>query len=83
MDGSFTTESGDNFEVAREGPKPLEAPVYQQIAVPMPVYLGAKDQVVQVRLDYSLTLFGLARSYSCQRWTALSGCLRGAGARRE
>jgi hypothetical protein len=55
---------GDSFEVAREGPKPIEAPVYQQIAVPMPVYLSAKEQAVQVRLDYSLTLFGLARSYS-------------------
>jgi hypothetical protein len=55
---------GDNFEVAREGPKPLEAPVYQKIAVPMRVYLSAKDQLVQVRVDYSLTLFGLAKSYS-------------------
>ncbi len=55
---------GDSFQVAREGPKPIEAPVYQQIAVPAPVYLGAKNQIVQVRLDYSLTLFGLARSYS-------------------
>jgi hypothetical protein len=55
---------GDNFEVAREGPKPEEDPVYQQIGVPIPAYLSAKDGVVQVRLDYSLTLFGLARSYS-------------------
>jgi hypothetical protein len=30
----------------------------------MRVYLCAKDQLVQVRVDYSLTLFGLARSYS-------------------
>jgi hypothetical protein len=56
--------TGDSFEVAREGPKPLEAPVYQQIAVPMSVYVNVKDQAVQVRVDYSLTLFGLARSYS-------------------
>jgi len=56
--------TGDNFEVAREGPKPLEAPVYQKFAVPMRVYLSAKDQFMQVRVDYSLTLFGLARSYS-------------------
>ena len=56
--------TGDTFEVAREGPKPLEAPVYQKIAVPMRVYLGAKDRLVQVRVDYSLTLFGLAKSYS-------------------
>jgi hypothetical protein len=55
---------GDSFEAAREGPKPIEAPVYQQIAVPTPVYLSTKNQIVQVRLDYSLTLFALARSYS-------------------
>jgi hypothetical protein len=56
--------TGDSIEVAREGPNPPEAPVYQQIAVPMSVYVRAKDQAVQVRVDYSLTLFGLARSYS-------------------
>jgi len=56
--------TGDSFEVAREGPKPLEAPVCQKIAFPMRIYLSAKDQLVQVRVDYSLTLFGLARSYS-------------------
>jgi hypothetical protein len=65
--------TGDNFEVAREGPEPLEAPVYQKVAVPMRVYLSAKDQLVQVRVDYSLTLFGLARSYSLP---ALDGAKR-------
>ena len=55
---------GDNFEVAREGPKPLETSVYLKFAVPTRVYLSAKDQLVRVRVDYSLTLFGLARSYS-------------------
>ena len=64
---------GDSFEAAREGPKPIEAPVYQQIAVPAPVYLSTKNQVVQVRLDYSLTLFSLARSYSLP---ALDGAKR-------
>lgn len=56
--------TGENFEVAREGPKPLEAPVYQQIPIPMSIYISAKDQAVQARVDYSLTLFGLGRSYS-------------------
>jgi hypothetical protein len=65
--------TGDNFEVAREGPKPLEAPVYQKLAVPMKIYLSKKDQLVQVRVDYSLTLFGLARSYSLP---ALDGAKR-------
>jgi hypothetical protein len=56
--------TGDSLAVVREGPNPSEAPVYQQIAVPMSVYLRAKDQAVLVQVDYSLTLFGLARSYS-------------------
>jgi hypothetical protein len=64
---------GDSFEAAREGPRPIEAHVYQQIAVPTPVYLSTKNQIVQVRLDYSLTLFGLARSYSLP---ALDGAKR-------
>jgi hypothetical protein len=64
---------GEEFEVAREGPKPQEAAVYQQIAFPMSIYRGAKDQAVQVRVDYSLTLFGLGRSYSI---AALDGDVR-------
>ncbi len=55
---------GDSLEVAKEGPNPAEERAYQQIAVPMSVYHRAKDQAVQVRVDYSLTLFGLAGSYS-------------------
>jgi len=55
---------GDSLEVAKEGPNPAEERVYQQIAVPMSVYHSAKDQAVQIRVDYSLTLFGLAGSYS-------------------
>ncbi len=55
---------GDGLEVAREGPNPEEAPIYQQIEVPMSVYASAKDQLTQVRVNYSLTLFGLARSYA-------------------
>lgn len=55
---------GERFEVAREGPKPLEAPVYQRIAIPVSLYNRAKDQAMQLRVDYSLTLFGLGRSYA-------------------
>ncbi len=55
--------TGEPFEVAREGPQPRGAPVYQQISIPMALYGSAKDQTVQVRLDYSLTLFGLGKSY--------------------
>ena len=65
--------TGDSFEVAREGAKPPETPVYQEIAMPISVYLSTKDQAVQVRVDYSLTLFGLARSYSLP---ALNGAER-------
>jgi hypothetical protein len=56
--------TGEPFEVAREGPKPHEEPVYQQIEIPRLVYRNARDQGVQARADYSLTLFGLRRSYS-------------------
>lgn len=56
--------AGEPFEFAREGPKPREVPIYQQIAIPMSLYSSAKDQTVQVRVDYSLTLFGLGRSYA-------------------
>jgi hypothetical protein len=62
--------NGEGLEVVREGPNPSEAPVYQEIEMPMPAYHRASDQAVQVRLDYSLTLFGLAKSYSM---TALDG----------
>jgi hypothetical protein len=56
--------NGEGLEVAREGPNPAEEPVYQQIAVPMEVYRRAQDQPVEVRVDYSLTLFGLSKPYS-------------------
>jgi hypothetical protein len=55
---------GEAFEVPREGPKPAEAPVYQQISMPLSTYRKVQDQAVQLRVEYSLTLFGLARSYS-------------------
>ena len=56
--------TGEPFEVAREGPNPREEPVYQQIEIPRLVYRSARDQAVQARADYSVTLFGLRRSYS-------------------
>jgi hypothetical protein len=64
---------GESFDVAREGPKPPEPPVYQQIVIPMSTYRGAREQVLQARIDYSLTLFGLARTYSL---SALDGDAR-------
>lgn len=67
QDGRATYHGvGDGLEVAREGPNPAEAPIYQQIEMPMSIYANAKDQPAQVRVDYSLTLFGLARSYAMQ-----------------
>jgi len=65
--------NGNGLEVAREGPNPAAEPVYQQIELPMPAYQRAKDQALKVRLDYSLTLFGLAKSYSM---SALEGAER-------
>jgi hypothetical protein len=56
--------NGDGLEIAREGPNPVKAPVYQEIEIPIRAYHRARDQAVQIRLDYSLTLFGLSKSYS-------------------
>jgi hypothetical protein len=56
--------TGDSFEITGHEPKPGEASAYQKIAVPMAVYLKAKDGPVQLQVDYSLTSFGLARSFS-------------------
>jgi hypothetical protein len=65
QDGRATYHGvGDGLEVAREGPNPAEAPIYQQIEMPMSIYANAKDQPAQVQVDYSLTLFSLVRSYA-------------------
>ena len=55
---------GEEFEVPREGPEPKEKPLYQQISIPMPIYERVHDQDLTVRMDYSLTLFGLDKSFS-------------------
>ena len=55
--------AGD-LEVSREGPHPREEPQYQQFPVSRQVYDRVRDQQVDVRLDYSLTLFGLDKSFS-------------------
>ena len=55
---------GEEFEVPREGPEPKEEPLYQQISIPMPIYEKVHDQDLTVRMDYSLTLFGLDGSFS-------------------
>jgi hypothetical protein len=65
--------NGNGLEVAREGPNPAAEPVYQQIELPMPAYQRAKGRALLVRLEYSLTLFGLAKSYSM---SALEGAER-------
>ena len=61
------------LEVAREGPHPREDPRYQQIPVPRQIYDRVRDQLLEVRLDYSLTLFGLDKSFSLR---ALNGDAR-------
>jgi hypothetical protein len=43
---------------------PAERDLYQEVQVPMSFYAGVKERPVTVRTDYSLTLFGLASSYS-------------------
>ncbi|MGH9606766.1 MAG: hypothetical protein ACRD3N_13835 [Terracidiphilus sp.] len=55
---------GGGFEVDKGGTDPAEANVYQRIALPIATYFSAKDKVLQIHLDYSLTQFALVRSYS-------------------
>jgi hypothetical protein len=56
--------AGDELEVAREGPQPKDEPRYQQISLPSRIYEKFHDQEVGIRLDYSLTLFGLEGAFS-------------------
>jgi hypothetical protein len=56
--------AGGDLEVAREGPQPHEEPRYQQFPIPRSIYDKVHDQNLTVRLDYSLTLFGLDKSFS-------------------
>jgi hypothetical protein len=55
---------GEEVEVAKEGPKPAEVSLYQEIQVPVSVYRGIRNQSMRAEFEYSLTLFGLSRSYS-------------------
>jgi hypothetical protein len=65
MDGKIAFHGiGEEVEVAREGPNPVEEPIHQEIQVPTSVYRDIKDQPVRAQVDYSLTLFGLRGSYS-------------------
>ena len=56
--------AGGDLEVRREGPQPHEEPPFQQFPIPRPIYDKVRDRQLTVRLDYSLTLFGLDRSFS-------------------
>lgn len=65
--------TGDELEVAREGPRPEDKPSYQQISIPGTLYERIHDRTLTVRLDYSMTLFGLKESFSLP---ALNGEVR-------
>lgn len=64
---------GHDVEIDRGGANSDEKTAYQQLQLPMSFYAGAKEKPVAVRTDYSLTLFGLARTYSL---AALNGSER-------
>lgn len=51
-------------ELARDETNPPKKTVYQEIELPMSVYTRMKDQPVKVRVDYSLTVFGVRKSYA-------------------
>lgn len=55
---------GESLTVPKEGPKPAEGPLYQEIQIPASVYRKMKDDRVRAELEYSLTVFGLRASYS-------------------
>src|SRR5579859_1125784 len=55
--------NGDSLYVDRPGTTHMEGPTYQDIAVPASVYRRFKDDPVRVEISYSLTLFGLSKSY--------------------
>jgi hypothetical protein len=55
---------GEGVELAKEGPNPAEQAIYQEIHVPASVYREIKDRPIRAEVDYSLTLFGLSKSYA-------------------
>lgn len=62
--------NGEDMEINRSGQSPILKPAYQEIVLPESVYNAHQDQPLQVELDYSLTVFALAKSYSI---SALNG----------
>jgi len=62
--GSYYHGLGDTFSLAREGSNPQEESLYQQIDIPAPIFRKVADESSKIRIDYSLTLFGLNKSYS-------------------
>ena len=56
--------TGESLEVKREAPIPDGAPSYQTLKLPGAVYRAMKNQPMRLELDYSLTLFGLTKSFS-------------------
>lgn len=57
---------GEGFEIAKQGPQPVDEHFYQEIELPVSIYRGIKDQPMRAEVDYSLTVFGLSKSYAIQ-----------------
>lgn len=51
-------------ELSRDETNPSKKTVYQEIELPRSVYTTVQDQPVKVRVDYSLTVFGVSKSYA-------------------
>jgi hypothetical protein len=62
--------NGEDMEIDRPGQNPILKPAYQEIELPVSIYNAYQDQPLRVELDYSLTVFALAKSYSI---SALNG----------
>jgi hypothetical protein len=56
--------NGEGMEIEWSGPSSALPPSYQRIELPSSFYGQNQDQPLRAQLDYSLTLFGLEKSYS-------------------
>ena len=55
--------NGNDWQILKEGPNNGQATIYQEVNIPDAWYRRLKNQPLQVKVDYSLTLFRLGASY--------------------
>jgi len=55
---------GEGLQVAKEGPDPVEEPVYQEIPLHSSLYHALSGESLRAEITYSLTSFAMKSSYS-------------------